>query len=669
MSATAPGGGGSASGGRPPTGRPASARSSARRAPGRTRARSAGRPPAQRSTASSSRPAAQPAGRGSRQPNGSPSSARRRRSPSAASDSQVSSSVRAAEQAGLPVARAAGTSTASPSAGRRPRSRSARRSSAWRHRNSAGLGDVAGLVEDEQRARIEMVEPGRRGEHAGPDLGGVADVERPGLAGGRAAVAPGRRRTSPSNRARSAARRSGSRAPAGRGASGAPAAPSAGSRNSLAGSSSTRSTGPIVRWSAGSNARSESISSPKNSIRTGSGSPAGTRRRCRRAGRTRRGRRPRRPARSRGRAARAGARPGGAGRRARAPAARRAGPPGRSVCWRSAWTLATRIRARPAAPGGERRDAGGRLVGDELAALVGQRGPRLEHGDGAGIAEPRPELLRDAIADLGVAGDPDQPLAAVGQREGRREVALRAVRHRRRGRRAGRRLGDVVVGAAEPLAQVANEPVAASSGGSAERSGSRWPRREAVRGRRRVPAGRRRCAPLAPSAARPRRLRRARPRLAVGVLDLASTSATSKSTARRSSPAHGGPRTRSRRARRSGAPAALAAQRRRCSARGVRLGRAHPRQPVFVRRTPSASGRPVDLARRRRSRSSSAAPQLEGVAPVGRLVRALARPGLDGVGGRVEQFIQPLPLVGREPLRTWSDRCRDPARRCRPGVG
>ena len=38
-----------------------------------------------------------------------------------------------------------------------------------------GLGDVARLIEDEERARVEMVEPGGRGEVGGPDLGRVAD--------------------------------------------------------------------------------------------------------------------------------------------------------------------------------------------------------------------------------------------------------------------------------------------------------------------------------------------------------------------------------------------------------------------------------------------------------------------------------------------------------------
>ena len=53
------------------------------------------------------------------------------------------------------------------------------------------------------------------------------------------------------------------------------AAPPVGSRNSVAGSRTARSMAPMLRWSVGSNERSVSISSPKNSIRIGSGSDGG----------------------------------------------------------------------------------------------------------------------------------------------------------------------------------------------------------------------------------------------------------------------------------------------------------------------------------------------------------------------------------------------------------
>ena len=89
---------------------------------------------------------------------------------------------------------------------------------------------------------------------------------------------------------------------------------------------------------------------------------------------------------------------------------------------------------RAAPPRRQRGDAGRRLICDELAALVGKRCPRLQNGNGGGIAQPRDELLRDAVADLGVAGNPGQPLVgrAVDPSRGERrgEVGLGAVRDR-----------------------------------------------------------------------------------------------------------------------------------------------------------------------------------------------------------------------------------------------
>jgi hypothetical protein len=81
-------------------------------------------------------------------------------------------------------------------------------------------------------------------------------------------------------------------------------------------------------------------------------------------------------------------------------------------------------------PRGEGGDARRGLVGDELAPLVGERRPRLEGGDGIGRAEPGAELLRHAVADLRVAGDPAHSLAGA-EHEGRGEVRLGPVRHRR----------------------------------------------------------------------------------------------------------------------------------------------------------------------------------------------------------------------------------------------
>ena len=102
--------------------------------------------------------------------------------------------------------------------------------------------------------------------------------------------------------------------------------------------------------------------------------------------------------------------------------------------------------------------------------------------------------------------------------------------------------------------------------------------------------------------------------------------------------------------------AAPAAHRR----RRARLRRPAPagrirRQPVRVRRIAVGVGRAVDLAGRGqpgRVRRS----ELEHVEAVGGLVRALARPGLDRVGGGVEQLVEPLLLVGREAGQDVVDR-------------
>ena len=149
---------------------------------------------------------------GSRQPNRSPEL----RPPAAIAVSCGAPTPRSARASGaaqprLPVARRRGTSTGQ-SFGSSPASIELGAALVRLAPQELGrLGEVAGLVEDEQRRRVEVVErrspaPG----DAGPDLGRVAHVERP-----RRPVADrgrGRRsvRPSPSNRARSAARRSGS---------------------------------------------------------------------------------------------------------------------------------------------------------------------------------------------------------------------------------------------------------------------------------------------------------------------------------------------------------------------------------------------------------------------------------------------------------------------------
>ena len=73
-----------------------------------------------------------------------------------------------------------------------------------------------------------------------------------------------------------------------------------------------------------------------------------------------------------------------------------------------------------------------------------------------------------------------------------------------------------------------------------------------------------------------------------------------------------------------------------------------PADPVGV-------GRAVDLARRGEP-GRVGRPQLEHVEAIGGLVGALARPGLDRVGGRVEQLVETLLLVGREAGQDVVDR-------------
>ena len=51
-----------------------------------------------------------------------------------------------------------------------------------------GLGEVARFVEHEQRARLDVIETGRRREVGGPDLGGVTDRHGPGRIGPRASL-------------------------------------------------------------------------------------------------------------------------------------------------------------------------------------------------------------------------------------------------------------------------------------------------------------------------------------------------------------------------------------------------------------------------------------------------------------------------------------------------
>ena len=101
---------------------------------------------------------------------------------------------------------------------------------------------------------------------------------------------------------------------------------------------------------------------------------------------------------------------------------------GAIVAWTSAWTLATSTLAAPDRQAARAATRGRGLVRHQLAALVGEGGPRLEDGDQRGVAEPGAQLLGHPVADLGVARDPADALRVGREGEGRREVRLGAVR-------------------------------------------------------------------------------------------------------------------------------------------------------------------------------------------------------------------------------------------------
>ncbi len=149
-----------------------------------------------------------------------------------------------------------------------------------------------------------MVQAGRRAQDPGPDLGRVAGIEGAGGGGDVRRIGLARRRAGRLPASLAAAAEPGTvawrvaaasppvavplepgevrgeplgeprREPAQTLAERPPNPPS-GTRNSLAGRRVAVFAGPTVRWSVGSNRRSESISSPKNSSRTGSDSPGG----------------------------------------------------------------------------------------------------------------------------------------------------------------------------------------------------------------------------------------------------------------------------------------------------------------------------------------------------------------------------------------------------------
>ncbi len=353
--ATAPGGGGASTRLTAATGRPASPRTSDSRAAWSEARTIRWRSSAQASTASTIRPARSPGTLGSRQPNRSPELSPPPAIASDGSDSQVSSSVRAPSSRAFqsrggryvcgPVLRqvAGRDEVGLALVGLAPQER-------------AGLGQVAGLVEDEERAGFDVVEPGRRADDRGPDLGGVAGVERSRRGSGRVrdrCCRAGRPRTA---RARLHALEAGE---VGREPLRQPGRPTAEARPELAGAArgNEELAGRQERGAFGGpdgplvgrveppdrvDLVAEEVDPDRKRLagREDVDDPAAP-------GELARDRRPRASAGSRGRAARGGARRARSAPRPRGPAARPGDRSGSSVRWRSAWTLATRIRARP----------------------------------------------------------------------------------------------------------------------------------------------------------------------------------------------------------------------------------------------------------------------------------------------------------------------------------
>ena len=289
MRTTAPGGGASPTRLTTAVGRPASESSSARRGAW-SDARTIRAPSSrQASTASTSRPA-RPGGRtGSRQPNGSPedSPPRASEASSGGTDSQVSSSVRDGDQPALPLAR--------PEIARRPVCRQLARLDelgsplvGLAPQELRRFGEIARLVEHEQRAGVDVVEAGGRRQVGGPDLGCVPDGHGAGLVrcdrGSRGAGCRSAR----------------GRRPAAPGVAGpcAPAARGCPPRRRPAAGTPRRAAGRPFRQDrpcAGRSGRTRAASrARRRRTRSGWAGPAtaGRGRRSRRAGRTRRGRPP-----------------------------------------------------------------------------------------------------------------------------------------------------------------------------------------------------------------------------------------------------------------------------------------------------------------------------------------------------------------------------------------
>ena len=534
-----------------------------------------------------------------------------------------------------------------------------------------GVGEVAGLVEDEEGRRVEVVEAGLRRDDASPDLGGVAGGQGPALdgLGARGGVAGealevlgeavGQAGRHPAEPLPDHARAAGRQQELGRRAGGRPR----GRRRYCVG-----------RWGrrrAGSRSR-------RRTARSGPGGAptAGTRRRFRRVARTRPGRRPRSRACSRARTARAisGSRP------IRTPGLRVRMSDGQVV---------GRDRRLDAAPGRWRRGPSRRQIATRPAPRPGRRSRRARARCARRPATSWARGSRPAPCRRARRPAP-RPR---GRRSRRRGPPSRSAPRRARGRgpRRGRtspRAGTDVSPTCLPCWPGAspacpsrsrsepNAPVSWSSFGRTARSGTRrpaprdddpvlsWPRAAAGRlGRAAVATP-----PWSRSGGRPGRAARPRPR---------PRPSRGRAPARWPAWRPAAPPTRGRPSPRRSAggssvrgtdrPSSLAALRARSPRpflAGV-VGAAREDLPPAGLRPPDALvvGRSAHLARLRPLAVAVGVGrrlELEAVPPVGRLRRAFLGPGLDGVGRGVEQDRQPRPLVDAERRQDVVDR---PSRR------
>ena len=425
MRAMAPGGGASVTRWTMPTAWPASPSSSASRGAWSLARTTRAFSPTQCSTPSTRRSVRPGGSTGSRQPNWSPLvrlfEANAMPSAAPASDCQVSSSVLRAVEVALPVARR--------QVGGRPVLRQVARLDQLRvpllglaPQEVGGVGEVAGLVEHEEGRRVEVVEAGRRRDDASPDLGGVAGGQRAALdgLGARRGVAGealevlgeavGQAGGHPAEALPDHARAAGRQQELGRGqegdlADGADAALVGG----VEGAQGVDLVAEQLDPDRQGRRRREHVDDAAASREL---APAGDLDHGRVAALEQLG--------DQRVEADPHARPEGADVR-------------RQVVGRDR-RLDQRLDAgdedlRGArSPRGEGGDPGRGLVGDELAALVGQRRPGLQDRDQRRVAEPGAQLLRHPVADLGVAGDPADPLGVGREGEGRGEVRLRPVR-------------------------------------------------------------------------------------------------------------------------------------------------------------------------------------------------------------------------------------------------